>query len=82
MGSIKYKVGYNIVSLNFSNIRIEYKLNVVFFVYFKKANNSFAEGKLTEDQLKRELDRWANWHWFRTICIVIAFGLSVYGHKL
>lgn len=52
----------------------------IFFVYFKKANASFADGSLSEDALASELARWNAWHWLRTILIIFAFVLSVFGH--
>lgn len=52
----------------------------IFFIYFKRANQSFADQSLPEDDLGAELGRWAAWHWFRTGLIILAFGFSVYGH--
>ncbi|MEM7328069.1 MAG: DUF1772 domain-containing protein [Pseudomonadota bacterium] len=46
---------------------------LIFFVYFKNANQSFADHSLTEEELGPELKRWAIWHWIRTIIIVFAF---------
>ena len=34
-----------------------------YFLYFKKANQSFADGSLTEAELPIELERWEKWHW-------------------
>ncbi|WP_189496685.1 DUF1772 domain-containing protein [Algimonas arctica] len=52
----------------------------IFFVYFSKANKSFADHSLKHDALAGELSRWANWHWLRTILIIIAFASSIAGH--
>jgi len=53
---------------------------IIFFVYFKKANQSFADQSLENNELAAELNRWANWHWIRTILLIIAFVMSVMGH--
>lgn len=44
-----------------------------YFLYFKKANKSFAEKSLSTAELPRELIRWGNWHWGRIFCEFIAF---------
>jgi len=50
-----------------------------YFLYFKKANKSFEEASLTDEELPVELDRWTKWHWARIylemgalICSLIA----------
>lgn len=53
---------------------------VIFFVYFSKANKSFADHSLKDDELAGELKRWANWHWLRTMLMIIAFAISIAGH--
>jgi len=53
---------------------------LIFFIYFKKANRSFADHSLSANQLPLELKRWAVWHWIRTIVVIIAFVTSVLGH--
>lgn len=55
---------------------------LIFFAYFKKANESFANHSLADEELTKELSRWALWHWARTILITIAFGLSIAGHAI
>lgn len=52
----------------------------IFFIYFKKANQSFADHSLKDDELAAELTRWSNWHWFRTALMIIALGISIAGH--
>jgi hypothetical protein len=44
-----------------------------FFVYFRAANASFSAGTA---ELPAELDRWAAWHWARTVvsCAALAAG--------
>lgn len=39
---------------------------LTFFVYFGKANKSFANASFPADEVAAELDRWARWHWWRT----------------
>jgi len=53
---------------------------IIFFIYFKKANKSFANHSLNDSQLPGELKRWASWHWLRTVIIITALGTSVLGH--
>ncbi len=53
---------------------------LIFFIYFKKANRSFADHSLAANQLPLELKRWAVWHWVRTIVVIVAFATSVLGH--
>lgn len=53
---------------------------IIFFSYFKKTNDGFANHDLPDEALASELARWSAWHWFRTVLIVIAFGLSIAGH--
>ncbi len=38
-----------------------------YYLYFKKANESFAEASLTDKELPAELDRWDKWHWSRIV---------------
>jgi hypothetical protein len=49
----------------------------IFFFYFKKANGKFAQHTIQNSQLSAELSRWAAWHWFRTILVLIAFVASI-----
>jgi len=53
---------------------------IIFFVYFKKANQSFADHNLKNEELAGELGRWASWHWLRTVLMIIALGVSISGH--
>ena len=50
-----------------------------FFMYFKKANQSFANASLNDKELPLELIRWGKWHWTRIylelaalICVLTA----------
>lgn len=49
---------------------------VIFFIYFKKANASFADHSLADDALSGELKRWASWHWLRTLILIAALFIS------
>ncbi|MEM9669992.1 MAG: hypothetical protein AAF950_13790 [Pseudomonadota bacterium] len=49
----------------------------IFFIYFRKANASFADHSLAESNLGAELLRWSSWHWTRTILVIAAFGASI-----
>ncbi|MBE9033407.1 DUF1772 domain-containing protein [filamentous cyanobacterium LEGE 11480] len=48
-----------------------------YFLYFKTANQKFADRKLSNDELPDELQRWGNWHWTRIGFEAIAFGCSI-----
>ena len=48
-----------------------------YFLYFKTANQKFADRTLSNDQLPDELQRWGNWHWTRIGFEAIAFGCSI-----
>ena len=43
-----------------------------YFLYFNKANKSFANRSLTNEELPFELIRWGNWHWGRICFQLIA----------
>lgn len=43
-------------------------------VYFRSANQRFADRSISNDALGSELARWAMVHWARTIMVVTAFG--------
>jgi len=48
-----------------------------FFLYFQKANASFATGSLGLDRVAAELTRWATWHWWRTGLSLAALALAM-----
>lgn len=50
---------------------------VLYFAYFKSANNSFAMGFIGTDDLVAELERWAKWHWLRVVIGTGAFFVSL-----
>lgn len=52
---------------------------VLYFLYFKQANASFAAASLSAGELSRELMRWAAWHWARVVIGVVAFGAALLG---
>ncbi len=49
-----------------------------YFLYFKKANKSFADRSLSDKALPSELVRWGNWHWGRIVFEFIAFGCALW----
>jgi hypothetical protein len=53
---------------------------LIFFLYFSKANKSFADHSLAEHDLGNELARWSRWHWLRTVLVILALGASIGGH--
>ncbi|WP_108788642.1 anthrone oxygenase family protein [Erythrobacter sp. Alg231-14] len=50
---------------------------VMFFVFFKAANQSFADRLITDQQLPGALKQWARWHGARTTMVLTSFGCSV-----
>lgn len=48
-----------------------------YFVYFKQANDAFADRAVAEHALAGELARWAAWHRGRTGLACVAFALSL-----
>lgn len=36
-----------------------------YFIYFKKANQSFTDETVAHEDLAAELKKWGNWHWAR-----------------
>ena len=44
-----------------------------YYLYFKKANQSFADRSLSNEALPQELKSWDNWHWGRIFFEGIAF---------
>jgi hypothetical protein len=48
-----------------------------YFLYFRRANASFAEASITHEKLPAELARWAAWHWFRTAIGLVALASTL-----
>jgi hypothetical protein len=48
-----------------------------YYLYFKRANKSFAEASISPEELPAELKRWGNWHWGRTVFEFLAFVCSI-----
>jgi hypothetical protein len=48
-----------------------------FFLYFERANESFATASIDAAGVAPALARWATWHWFRTALSVVAFAASL-----
>lgn len=49
-----------------------------YFLYFKRANKSFSDRSLSNEQLPQELIKWGNWHWGRVCFECVAFGCSLF----
>lgn len=54
----------------------------IFFIYFRSANQRFAEHSINEQELSLELAKWAKWHWLRTTLAIAALAISIYGHSI
>jgi hypothetical protein len=50
---------------------------VIYFAYFKGANDSFKTGSVGVDGLSLELNKWAKWHWVRVVLGIVAFITSL-----
>lgn len=48
-----------------------------YFMYFKTANQKFADRTLSNEELGDELIKWGQWHWTRIGFESIAFGCSI-----
>lgn len=48
-----------------------------YFLYFQRANASFAAASITPEALPAELARWAAWHWLRTVLGFAALGSAL-----
>lgn len=44
-----------------------------YFLYFKAANQKFADRSISNTELPIELVKWGNWHWGRIVFEAIAF---------
>ena len=47
-----------------------------FPLYFQRVNARFAAGTIPSPQVDAELERWAVWHWGRTLLAILAFALA------
>jgi hypothetical protein len=47
-----------------------------FPLYFQRVNARFAAGTIPSPQVGAELERWAAWHWGRTLLAILAFALA------
>lgn len=52
---------------------------VLYVGYFRAANERFAQGRMTAEELSRELTRWASWHRVRVGLGLVAFGAALLG---
>ena len=48
-----------------------------YFLYFQRANASFADASIKPEDLPAELARWASWHWFRTAIGLVALASTL-----
>lgn len=48
-----------------------------YFLYFKEANQKFADRALSNAELPDELNKWGKWHWARIVFELIAFACSL-----
>lgn len=48
-----------------------------YFLYFQRANASFAQATVRHEDLPAELARWAAWHWFRTVIGLLALVMAL-----
>lgn len=48
-----------------------------YYLYFKNANNLFAEARIPYKDLPAELNKWGKWHWGRIVFEFIAFICSI-----
>ena len=49
-----------------------------YFLHFKKANQRYFVGSLSDKELPNELKKWGHWHWARIGFESLAFGLSLF----
>lgn len=47
-----------------------------FPLYFQGANASFASGSIDVAHIGAELQRWATWHWGRTVLAILGFAIA------
>ena len=50
---------------------------IIYFLYFRGANESFKTGSVGVENLSAELKKWAQWHWLRVVLGLIAFCISL-----
>lgn len=48
----------------------------MFFLYFERANASFSLGRMPDNELRAELNRWAAWHWARSGLSLVALAAA------
>jgi hypothetical protein len=72
-------IGYSERSLTLTSGILALSMIAIYFIYFKRANESFAEMSISADDLASELGRWASWHSLRVTIGIVAFGFSILG---
>jgi hypothetical protein len=64
-------------SLSWLAAALSFAIMTTYFLYFRRANLSFAEKRLSETELELELTRWSGVHNFRTVLAISAFVVSI-----
>jgi hypothetical protein len=57
---------------------ISLSILAIYFLYFRQANLAFAEQRVAEADLERELTRWSRVHLFRTVLAFVSFLVSIF----
>lgn len=70
--------GHQVRWISLINAIISLLVLCSFFIYFQKANLSFARESLRVEDVATELTSWALWHWCRTIFSILALVLSIF----
>jgi MFS family permease len=50
---------------------------VTYPIFFATANALFERGGLSDPDVRSLLDRWATWHWVRTVLGIVGFGAAL-----
>jgi anthrone oxygenase-like protein len=50
---------------------------VTYPIFFASANALFERGGLSDPDVRSLLDRWATWHWVRTVLGIVGFGAAL-----
>ena len=63
--------------LPFVTVFLTQSMLLIYFGYFKGANESFKTGDVGVERLADELSKWAKWHWLRVVVGFVAFTTSI-----
>jgi uncharacterized membrane protein YbaN (DUF454 family) len=64
-------------SLSWLASALSFAIMTTYFLYFRRANLSFAKKRLSETEWELELTRWSGVHNFRTVLAISAFVVSI-----